>query len=223
MEEKSSRREELAKKYNIDFEKLEKEQIKLARELEIKDKLKIVDRYGAVDSIFIGNKILTCIIVCDKNFEILDRAYVLEKVRFPYVPGFRNYREIESMVMAFEKLSEKPDVIFVSGHGITHPRLGLASHFGLATGIPTIGISNSVIDCEAGQKDGSDIVRKGKKIGEVLVSKDKSKPMFVSPGNGISVERSYKFAKDLIRLPHKRPEPMHLVSKYCKKVRRELS
>ena len=33
------RREELSKKYHIDFDKLEKEQLKLAKELQIKDKI----------------------------------------------------------------------------------------------------------------------------------------------------------------------------------------
>ncbi len=224
-EEKISRKDELAKKYNINFEELEKEQIKLAMQLETKDKIdfSLVERYGAVESIFIANKILTCIIVCDKNFEILDRAYVFEKVKFPYIAGFRNYREMSFMMAAFEKLNEKPDIIFVSGHGIIHPRLGLASHFGLATGIPTIGVSGSLIDCEAGQKDGDNILKKEKKVGKVLIEKEGSKPMFISPGNNISVESAYKISKELIVLPHKRPEPMHLVSKYCRKVKRELS
>ncbi len=219
-----TRREELAKKYSIDFEKLEKEQLKIAKELKIKDRIdfSLVERYGAVESIFIGNKILTCVIVCDRDFEIVDRAYILEKVRFPYVPGFRNYREMEPMIMAFEKLNEKPDIIFVSGHGITHPRLGLASHFGLSAGVPTIGVSSSIVGCEAGEKDGDDILRNGKKVGKVLIEKEGSKPMFISPGEGISVNKAYEISKGLIRLPHKRPEPMHLVSKYVKKVREEL-
>lgn len=225
MEESSeSRKKELAAKYKIDFNKLEKEQLKLAKELEIKDKIdfSLVERFGAIDSIFFGNKILSCAIVCDREFEIIDRAYVLEKIKFPYVPGFRAYRELEAMVMAFEKLSERPDVIFVSAHGIIHPRLGLASHFSLAVRVPAIGVANSLIGCESGNKDGDDILKDGKKAGKVLVSKPGSNPMFISPGNLITVDTSYKIAKDLIKLPHKRPEPVHLLGKYIKSVRKEL-
>ena len=58
-------------------------------------------------------------------------------MRFPYISGFRAYRELPSMVEAFNKLEEKPDVIFVPGHGIAHPRLGVASHFSLSVGVPT--------------------------------------------------------------------------------------
>lgn len=224
VESSEDRKKELAAKYKIDFEKLEQEQLKLAKELELKDKIdfSLVERFGAIDSIFFGNKILSCIIVCDKNFEIIDRAYVLEKIKFPYVPGFRAYRELEAMVMAFEKLNERPDVVFVSAQGIIHPRLGLASHFSLSTGVPTIGISNSLVECEGGDKDGDDILKEGKKVGRVLVSKPGSNPMFISPGNLITIETSYKLAKDLVKLPHKRPEPMHLLGKYIKSVRKEL-
>ena len=50
------------------------------------------------------------------------------------------------MIATFEKLTEKPDVIFVPGQGISHQRLGLASHFGLSVNVPVIGVSNSVIE-----------------------------------------------------------------------------
>lgn len=39
-------------------------------------------------------------------------------------------------------LSQKPDLVFVDGHGISHPRrLGVASHFGLLVDVPTIGVA----------------------------------------------------------------------------------
>jgi len=220
----ASRKEELSKKYRIDFDKLEKEQIKLAKELELDDKIdfSLVDRFGAVDSIFIKNKLLSCFIVCDKDFEIIDRAYVFDKIKFPYFPGFRSYRELTSMIEAFEKLNEKPDVVFINAQGIIHPRLGLASHFGLSTGVPTIGVSNSIIECEANEEDGSDIIKDGKKVGKVLIGKPESNALFISPGDHISIKSSYNISKQLINLPHKRPEPLHLASKYAKSVRKEL-
>ena len=223
----NSRKKELAEKYGIDFDKLEREQIKLAKELEIKDKIdfSLVETFGAIDNIFIKNKLLSCIIVCNKDFEIIDCAYVSEKVRFPYFPGFRSYRELPAMIAAFEKLNEKPDIVFISAQGIIHPRLGLASHFGLSTSTPTIGVSSSLIDCQTeGEKpkDDSDISRKEKKVGKVLIGKPGSNPLFISPGDHISIKTSYDISKQLINLPHKRPEPMHLASKYAKGVKKEL-
>jgi deoxyribonuclease V len=213
--------QELVKKYNIDLEKLKSEQLKLAKELEIKDRIdfSLADRFGAIDNTFFGNQLLSCIVVCNKDYEIIDRAYVIEKVKFPYIPGFRNYRELVPMISAFEKLSEKPDVIFVPANGVAHPRLGLASHFSLAVGVPTIGVSNSFADCEI--KEGT-LYQSGKKVGKVLLSKEGSNPLYISPGNLIGIESAYNLCKSMINLPHKRPEPLHLAAKYAKEVRREI-
>ena len=218
------RKEELSNKYGIDFSKLEEEQTKLSKELVIKDKIdfSLAERFGGVNTIFIKNKALCCFIVCDKNFEIIDRTYVVENVKFPYFPGFRSYRELPAMISAFEKLNEKPDVVFIEGQGIIHERLGLASHFGLSTGIPTIGVSNSIVGCEAKEEDGEDILKNNKKVGNVLIVKQGSNPLFISPGNNVSIKKSYELSKSLTRLPHKKPEPMHLASKYTKEVRKEL-
>jgi deoxyribonuclease V len=214
-------REELIKKYNLDIKKLEDEQIKLAEQLEIKDKIdfSLADRFGAIETIFVKNKILCCIIVCDKNYEILDRAYVFDKVTFPYIAGFRDYRELSAMIGAYVKLNEKPDVVFIQGEGIIHPRLGLASHFSLSAGVPSIGVSNSIINCKIKEED---IFSNGKKTGKVLISKPQSKPMYVSPGNQISIDTAYELCKKFINLPHKLPEPMHLAGKYSREVRKEL-
>jgi len=213
--------EELIEKYGIDLESLKREQIKISKDLEIKDKIdfSLVDRFGGVDNTFIANKLLSCIIVCNRDYEIIDRAYVLEKVKFPYIPGFRGYRELAPMVEAFGKLNERPDVIFIPAEGIIHPRLGLASYFSLSTGVPTIGVSNSLIDCKL---EGGNILKDNQKVGKVLISKEKSNPMYISPGNRISVESAFKISQSLIKPPHKRPEPIHLAGKYSKSIRKEL-
>ncbi|MEK6914287.1 MAG: endonuclease V [Nanoarchaeota archaeon] len=226
MEEKllDSRRAELSKKYGINFDNLEKEQIKLSKDLTIKDKVdfSLVDKFGAFENIFIQNKILSCFVVLDKNLEILDKVYVLDKIHFPYLPGFRNYRELPAMLKAFEKSKYKPNLVFVSAQGIIHQRLGLASHFGLSTGIPTIGVSNFITDCEFKSEDNSEIKRNGKLVGKVLISKKESNPIYISPGNNISVKSAYELSKRFIIPPHKMPEPLNIVSKYAKSVRKEI-
>ncbi|MGV8152003.1 MAG: endonuclease V [Candidatus Nanoarchaeia archaeon] len=214
-------RDELLKKYNIDLEKLEKEQEKLAKSLQIKDKIdfSLCDRFCAIDNTFLDKKILSSAIICTKEYEILDNVYALEKITFPYIPGFRAYRELPAMCLAFNKLNQKPDVVFVPGEGITHARLGLASHFSLAVGIPSIGVSNSIVGCEV---KGDDIFKQGKKVGKVLITKEGSRPIYISPGNDISINTAYELAKKFIKLPHKMPEPMTLASKYSKKVKEEV-
>lgn len=217
---------ELIKRYDLDLPKLEREQIKLASQLEIKDKIdfSLADKFGAFFTTFIGNRILTCIIVCNKDYEVIDRAYAFEKVTFPYLAGFRAYRELPAMIIAYNKLNERPDIVFIPGFGITHPRLGLSSHFSLSASVPSIGISNAIVDCEVSEKpkDGDSIKNKSKVIGRVLQIKPGSSPLYVSPGNLITVDSAFKICKQFVNLPHKFPEPMHLARKYGREVENEL-
>jgi len=213
--------DELAKKYDIDLKQLEKEQEKLAEQINIKDKIdfSVIDRIAAIDNSFFQNKIISACILVNTDMEILEQEYFSDKLKFPYIPEFRAYRELPAMVEAFNKLSEKPDVVFIKGHGIAHQRLGLASHFSLSVGVPSIGVANSLL---IGEIKGEDVFLKRKKVGKILFSKPGSKPMYVSPGNLISVETAHKLSEKYINLPHKLPEPLHLAHKYSKEIRLEL-
>lgn len=215
---------ELIARYGLDMESLKKEQAKLAKEIKLKDSsdFSLATRFGAIDSICVRNKIISAVIVCDKEFNIIEQQYFLDKLNFPYLAEFRSYRELPSMVSAYNKLQEKPDVMFIHGHGITHPRFGLASHFSLSTGVPSIGIAAELFENCKIDKNGEDIMAESKIIGKVLKSKEKANPLFVSPGSGISVESAFNLAKTLIKMPHKLPEPLHMAHKYAREVREEL-
>ncbi len=213
--------DKLAEKYNIDLEKLEKEQQKLAKKLEIKDSIDfdLAENIAGIDNIFIKNKIISGVISFS-NKEISEQEYFSDKIRFPYIPGLRGFRELPCMVKAFNKLDARPDLIFIKGHGIAHPRnLGLASHFSLSVGIPVIGVADSLI---IGEVKGEDIYLNKKKVGRVINPKKGAKPIYVSPGNLISVKTAEKLVKRYISEPHKLPEPLRLAKKYVKKVGGEL-
>ena len=214
--------QELINKYGLDIETIKKEQIKLAKSIVAKDAMdfSIATRIGAIENILVNNSIISVVIVCDNEFNILEQQYFLDKLRFPYLSEFRSYRELPAMIEAFNKLNEKPDVIFIRGHGITHPRLGLASHFALLTNTPTIGVADNLFDCNKIQ--GEDILKDNKKAGIVLQTKEKSNPMYISPGNGISILSAYNFTRNKVIPPHKLPQPLHLAHKYAKQVKNEL-
>jgi len=213
---------EIAKKYDIDLKKLEDEQVKLAKNLEIKDSIdfSLVERIAGIESIFIRNRVISAIIVLSPGFEILEQEYFEDKIKFPYIPGFRAYRELPNMMAAFSKLNDKPDIAFIRGHGILHPKgLGIASHFSLASGTATIGIADSLI---VGEVKGEDILLNGKLAGRVVKTKEGANPIYVSPGNMISVETSALLTKKFTREPHKIPEPLRLAKRYAKEIMNEI-
>jgi len=214
--------QELIKKYGLDIEALKKEQIKMAKSIILKDAMdfSLISRIGAIENILVGNSIISAIIICDKEFNILEQQYFLDKLRFPYLSEFRSYRELPAMIQAFNKLNERPDLVIIKGHGVTHPRLGLASHFALLSNTPTIGIAEKLFDGDIIEKE--DITKDNKKVGMVLQTKEKANPLYVSPGSGVSLVSAYNLVRNNVIPPHKLPQPLHLAHKYARQVKNEL-
>lgn len=214
---------ELIKKYNIDIDVLKTEQKKLSKDISLKDSIdfKLTDRIAGIAIAFFNNSIVVGIVVLNSELEIIDQQYSSEKLRFPYLPEFRAYRELPAMISAFHKLQEIPDIIFIEGHGICHPRmLGIASHFSLSIRKPTIGIAKSLL---VGEIKKGDVEIRGKICGKELRTKEGSKPIYISPGNIISLKTAIELTQKYIKEPHKLPEPMVQARKYVKKIRDELA
>jgi deoxyribonuclease V len=212
---------DLIEKYNLDLGKLRREQLKLAKNLKIEDSMdfSLADRIAGIDNVFYKNIIISAIVIMQDG-EIIEQEYIRDKIRFPYIPSYRAYRELPTMVAAFNLLDEKPDVIFVRGHGILHPReIGLASHFSLAVNVPTVGVADSLI---IGKEDEGDVRIDGKLFGQIVKTKEGAKPLYVSPGNMISVESAAELVKRNTIEPHKVPEPLRVAKKYAKEIRKEL-
>src|SRR4030095_3881278 len=104
----------------------------------------------------------------------LERVWALGPVTFPYVPGLLSFREGPILMKAFEKLKRKPDLLFIDGHGLSHPRrMGIASHMGLVLDIPTVGCGKSRLCGEhstPAKKRGSwvPLIHGGEEVGAVL-------------------------------------------------------
>ncbi len=213
--------ESIAKKFNINLQKLEIEQKKLAKAVSLKDVIdfNLVDRIAGCDTISLNGKIIAAIVVLDSNLQPIEQQYVIKKAEFPYLSGFRAYRELPIIVECFNKLQEQPDIIFINGHGIAHPRrCGIATHFSISIQKPTIGIAKTLI---AGEIKDGDIVIDGKAVGFELQTKEGSKPLYVSPGNMISLKTALKLTRKFIVKPHKLPEPLVQARKYVNKIREE--
>ncbi len=152
---------------------------------------------------------------------------VIEKVTFPYVPGFLSFREGPAIVKAIHRLRIRPDVIIFDGQGVAHPiGLGIASHMGVVLNIPTIGCAKSKLIGhyrEPGMKKGSrtDLVYRGKKVGTVLRSRDNVKPIFVSPGHLITLDEAVEIVLNCLGR-FRIPEPLRRADSLSKKIARDL-
>lgn len=136
----------------------------------------------------------------------------------PYVPGLLSFRELPALLAALAQLSQPPDLVFVDGQGIAHPRrLGIAAHFGVVTGLPSIGVAKTRLHgrFEApGPAPGerSPITDRGEVIGWALRSRVRCNPLIVSPGHRVSVDGALAWTLRCLR-GYRLPEPTRLADR----------
>ncbi|KAF9288752.1 hypothetical protein BGZ68_010680 [Mortierella alpina] len=110
---------------------------------------------GGVDlSFIVGNNedaIATLVILSYPDFKVVYEDHAKVKLTLPYIAGYLAFREVQPLLdlidtMRRERIEVEPQVIFVDGCGILHPRgFGLASHLGVLSNIPTIGCSKNYL------------------------------------------------------------------------------
>lgn len=78
------------------------------------------------------------------SLDVVAEATAVGRISFPYVPGLLAFREIPTVLAALDALPGEPGLVVCDGYGLAHPRrFGLASHLGVLTGLPTIGVAKN--------------------------------------------------------------------------------
>lgn len=166
------------------------------------------------------------------SMKVLYEDYEKETADYPYIPGFLAFKEVPVYSILFQRLREKtpllwPQVLLVDGNGILHTRgFGCASHIGVLTDIPSIGVGKKVfaVDgltqlgvkalCDISLLKGGDqiplIGDSGKEWGVALRSTNESKnPIIISIGHRVSSETAVKVVKACVR-DCRIPEPVNI-------------
>ena len=203
--------------WNVSYDKAREIQNELRAKLILHDE-NIPDRIetiaGADISYSRNSKLFFAVVVIldFPTMEIIEQASFSEIVDFPYIPGLLTFREGPVLLKAFQKLNSLPDVIIFDGHGISHPRgIGLASHMGLFLNIPSIGCAKTRLVGsynEAGNEPGdyAPLVYNDEIKGAVLRTKKNVKPVFVSQGHKIGLEKAIGITLSSCR-GYRLPEP----------------
>lgn len=146
------------------------------------------------------------------NLALVEYQIARIPTQMPYIPGFLSFREYPALLQAWGQLSQKPDLIFVDGHGISHPRrLGVASHFGLLVDTPTIGVAKKRL---CGKFDGLTdepgsavpLIDKGEQLAWVWRSKKRCNPLFISTGHRVSIDSALAWVQRCMK-GYRLPEP----------------
>jgi len=134
------------------------------------------------------------VVLAYPGLQPLESAVAKRPTDFPYIPGLLSYREIPAALEALAQITVKPDLILYDGQGRAHPRrCGIATHMGLATGIPSVGVAKSLLcgrfeppPAERGAH--TPLIHRGEIIGVALTTRPGYKPVFVSCGHRVSLE-----------------------------------
>ncbi len=159
------------------------------------------------------------------HLRLVEEAAVTTVTRFPYIPGLLSFREAPAVLKAFEKVARWPDAVLVDGQGLAHPRrMGLACHLGLALDLPTVGCAKSILvgtyeepSPEAGSS--SPLLDRGEVVGVALRTKDRTRPIFVSPGHRIDLESAIALVLRCVA-GHRQPEPTRQAHLLVNRLRR---
>ena len=147
------------------------------------------------------------------DLKVLEKALASKTVTFPYVPGMLAFREGPVILEALGKLKSPPDLLMVDGQGIAHPRrFGLACHVGVLADLPAIGVAKSRLvgsyeDPAPERGSSAPLVVQGDVVGEVVRTRTRTRPLFVSTGHRLCLETAVNWVLRCVGR-YRLPEPI---------------
>ncbi len=148
------------------------------------------------------------------------RVYTL-KPPLPYIPGLLAFREAPAIYGAYLRLTEKPDLILVDGHGRSHPRkAGIATHIGVALDTPSIGVAKKRLTGEPCTYDGLEALCIGDEPVAILHHVTAKRSIYISTGHRVSLKTAYELVKRMLRPRRTLPQPTYIADKLTKEAKK---
>ena len=193
-------------------------QERLRQEVVCQDQIGRLQLAAGVDAGFEAGGTVTraaAVVLSFPNLVRVETAVAVRSTSFPYVPGLLSFREAPAILEALSGLKLSPDLLVCDGHGLAHPRrFGIASHLGLLTGLPSIGVAKSILIGQhdpLGEQPGAwqPLVDQGEIVGAALRTRLGVKPVYVSIGHRLSLETAIEL---VLRCTgkYRLPEPARL-------------
>ncbi|MBA0052258.1 endonuclease V [Streptomyces sp. AJS327] len=133
------------------------------------------------------------VLLAADTLETVEERTATGRVTFPYVPGLLAFREIPALLDALEALNHPPDLLVCDGYGLAHPRrFGLASHLGVLTGLPALGVAKNPFVFTHGpvgplRGDSAPLLDGAEEVGRALRTREGVRPVYVSVGHRTSL------------------------------------
>lgn len=208
-----------AERDRLEQERLAQEQVALAQRVRRRDEfaqpLRSVAGFevGFEDGGAIARAV--AVLLDADTLQPIDRQEARMPATAPGLPDLLGFRALPALLQALERLPRRPDLAFVRGHGIAHPRrLGIASHFGVAADLPSIGVATDALLGTAASLHEirgahTPLRDHGEHVGWLLRSKPGSPPLIVSPGHRVSMTAAAQLVMRFVTTD-RLPEPNRL-------------
>ncbi len=164
--------------------------------------------------------------------QVLWSTLIRSEVAFPYIQSFLTFRELPILLQLVEEAArhgQLADTYLIDGSGLLHQRqVGLASHFGVVVGRPTIGVTKKLLCGKvelAGIRAGENrpISDEGKTCGVAIRARTRAlQILYVSPGNLVDVDYAREIVDPLVT-GHRLPEPLYWADRLSRQQAREKS
>jgi len=203
----------------LDIQKAYRLQLEIAKRAILHDEFKNIRYVAGVDLAYLrGNdEGLAVIIILDyPSLTPLEARFAKGRVKVPYIPGLLAFREAPLAYTAFTRLSIRPDLIIVDGHGRAHPRkAGIATHIGVALDTPSIGVAKkrlAGVECKYGIREALCI---GNEVVAVILE-HRRRRLYVSPGHRVSLKTAYELVRNMLKPRATLPLPTYIADKLSK-------
>ncbi|MDZ7747012.1 MAG: endonuclease V [Halobacteriales archaeon] len=174
-------------------------------------------------------------IVVSRGDEVVERTHAVTELSIPYIPGLLAFREGEPILAALDTLDSEPDLFLFDGSGRIHYReAGLATHIGVITDTPSVGVAKSLLCGEPCRSvdalsegarvpiEGDNQMPTDEVVGYAYQSRQfdsgRINPLYVSPGHRVSAETAVEFVA-ACGGQYKLPEPTRRADAYADDVK----
>jgi len=216
--------------WNISLEEAKNLQKNLANKVSGRNLPSKIKHIAGFDVSYLKEKnilIAGMVLVDYPSLKFKDRFILTDSIQFPYIPGFLSFREAPVLLKLIEKHFHLADIFIFDGHGVAHPRgLGIASHIGVLTEMPSIGcakkklVGNYILP-EPDKGTRSDLIYKNEIVGTVLRTRFNVKPVFVSVGHMVNLDQATELILNCTTR-YRLPEPTRLAHKIVSEYRKSL-
>jgi len=156
---------------------------------------------------------------------------ISRSVNFPYISSYLAFRELPLLLDVVAKArahNRLSPVVLVDGTGVLHPRrAGIASHLGILTDWPTVGVTKKRLCGEVNLtgltlQQARAVFLDEELCGIAVQSKRGAKPIYLSPGHRTDLDYVRSLLPRLFK-GHKQPEPLFWADRLSRETARERS